>query len=98
MSEDVQKLRQEAIDLYWETCTGNAMAEARVDALIAAVRAEEGKRWREGVEKGTVAEGGHLPECAKGTQGARYCDCGAWGARHAHNAALAALAARMEAK
>lgn len=39
-SADVQKLRQEAIDLYWETCTGNAMAEARVDALIAAVRAE----------------------------------------------------------
>ena len=79
-------------------CSRCASCESALNALIAAVRAEEGKRWREGVEKGTVAEGGHLPECAKGTQGARYCDCGAWGALHANNAALAALAARMEAK
>ena len=77
-----------------------AMADLseRLDAYAAAVRAERDAAWREGVDKGTVAEGGHLPECAKETQGARYCDCGAWGARHAHNAALAALAARMEAK
>jgi hypothetical protein len=78
VSEDVQKLRQEAIDLYWETCTGNAMAEARVDALIAAVRAEESQRWREGVEAMRVA-GGDFP-------------------KRVHNSALAALAARMEAK
>ena len=83
-----------------ESLVAEAEAEYRTvrDALIATVRAERDAAWREGVEKGTVAEGGHLPECAKETQCARYCDCGAWGARHAHNAALAALAARMEAK
>ena len=72
--------------------------DAAVDNYRTAVRAERDAAWREGMEVGKVAEGGHLPECAKETQGARYCDCGAWGARHAHNAALAALAARMEAK
>ena len=87
-----------AYHAWWRDQTPISVVLAAEEKLIAAVRAEEGKRWREGVEKGTVAEGGHLPECAKGTQGARYCDCGAWGALHANNAALAALAARMEAK
>ena len=91
MSEDVQKLRQEAIDLYWETCTGNAMAEARVDALIAAVRAERDAAWREGVE----AVRGTMPGINKRPD--EVSNDAFYETRGMENA-LAALAARMEAK
>jgi len=91
VSEDVQKLRQEAIDLYWETCTGNAMAEARVDALIAAVRAERDAAWREGVE----AVRGTMPGINKRPD--EVSNDAFYETRGMENA-LAALAARMEAK
>lgn len=83
-----------------ESLVAEAEADYRTvrDALIAAVRADRDAAWREGVEAENVAEGGHLPECGRVKYGSRYCGCGGLGVREAHNAALAALAARMEAK
>lgn len=79
-------------------CSRCASCESALNALIAAVRAEESQRWREGVEAGYVADGWHLPECGRAKHGNYYCGCGRLGVREAHNAALAAVAARMEAK
>ena len=71
------------------------MLMARDEVLVAKAVAERDAAWREGAEAEMVGhDAGTCSALFSAEPNHPFCDCGAT----AHNAALAALAARMEAK